>query len=303
MSNRRTLVTGAGGFIGTHLCQRLVADGVDTLAMDSVHPPRHGTPVIGSVLIPEDLDKCGGHGPKGGVFDIVYHLAAFVGPQRVDTHPWITLLENGTGTQQVLSHFWNTDVLLTSSSEVYGHQEECHEDDSIIIHNPTHPRQAYSISKLAAEQLTLARFGIVARLFNVTGPGQSQDYVLPRFVQQALRGQPITVYGNGLQTRSFIHVRDVVEAFLVLERSRPHTLGQVYNIGKPSTITIIELAEMVRQYVASVDIEMVDTPGWDSGIQRRRPNIDKMKPLGWQPKISLKETILQVAKYEESKLC
>lgn len=240
--------------------------------------------------------------------DFVYHLAAVVGVELVVRQPVHTLRNNVGGTENVLEAAARVGagVLLTSTSEVYGKSERARfsEDDDLLIGPPTFPRWGYACSKLLAEFLALAygrERGIpvfIVRLFNTVGPRQTGRYgmVLPRFVEQAVRGEPITVYGDGQQTRCFCHVRDTVRALVSLPEHR-EAQGQVFNVGGTEEIRIVELARMVREAAGGrselrfLPYELAYTKGFED-MRRRAPDIAKIrKAIGWSPTIPLREIV------------
>jgi UDP-glucose 4-epimerase len=244
----KALVTGGAGFIGSHLSERLLDAGTEVWALDDLstgsernvahlaeRPEFHL--VVDSVLSPsvvsELVHRC----------DVVYHLAAVVGVRLIVERPGHTLLTNVQGTESVLEYSsrFGKRVLVASSSEVYGdHPEEASlDEDARRIYGPTTARRwAYADTKAIDEFLALARFDeeglqcVIARLFNTVGPRQSGQYgmVIPRFVEAALAGRPLEVYGDGTQTRCFCHVSDVVRALHALA-DEASTAGQIYNVG------------------------------------------------------------------------
>ena len=244
---RKVLVTGGAGFIGSHLCEALLLDGEEVFVIDDLstgsynnirplkrNPAFHIT--IGSILDEALL------APLVEKADLVFHLAAVVGVQKIIEAPVDTIEINILGSHNVLSVSakFNKPVLLASTSEVYGKNTRCpfREDDDAIYGPTTKRRWSYACSKAIDEFLALAYADekglpvVIARLSNTTGPRQTGRYgmVLPRFIQQALKGDPITVYGTGLQTRCFAEVSDVMAAMLGL-MEEPTAVRQVFNIG------------------------------------------------------------------------
>src|SRR5512134_3863452 len=263
----RVLITGGAGFVGSHLSEALlergdevfVLDDLSTGSMDNIvhlkhHPKFHYTidSVTNEPLLAELLDRC----------DVVVHLAAAVGVKLIVESPVHTIETNVHGTEVVLKHANKKKklVLIASTSEVYGKSTHVPftEDADLVLGPTSKHRWAYACSKLIDEFLALAYWKerklpvIVVRLFNTVGPRQTGQYgmVLPTFVRQALAGQPLTVFGDGTQSRSFTYVGDVVRAIIALI-DEPRAVGQVFNIGNGNEITIVELAERIRSLSGS----------------------------------------------------
>jgi UDP-glucose 4-epimerase len=305
----RVLVTGGAGFIGSHLCEALVERGDEVYVIDDLSTGRL-----------ENVAQLDGHRAfhftSGTILnyplleslvrkvDRIFHLAAVVGVQKIIEVPIDTIEINVLGAHNVLTlaarH--NKPCLLASSSEVYGksNKHPFTEDDDAVYGPTTKSRWGYACSKAIDEFLALAYFRskklpiTIARLFNTTGPRQTGRYgmVLPRFVEQALRGEPITVFGSGQQSRCFADVSDVVTA-LILLTGIPEAAGQVFNIGNPEEITIGELAGLVKEITESaspirlIPYDEAYQPGFED-MQRRVPNIEKLHRLtGFSPKIKL----------------
>ena len=303
----RALVTGGAGFIGSHLSELLLDTGAEVYALDDLstgseanifhlneRPEFHL--VVDSVLSPsvvsELVHRC----------DVVYHLAAVVGVQLIVERPGHTLLTNVQGTENVLEYAtrFRKRVLIASSSEVYGdHPEEASlEEDARRIYGPTTARRwAYADTKAIDEFLALARHAeeglssVIARLFNTVGPRQSSQYgnVIPRFVEAALAGRPLEVYGDGSQTRCFCHVADTVRALAAL-LNEPAADGQVFNVGSTDRIRIVDLAERVLARTGSsseilfVPYEDVFARGAEEEMFHRAPSIERIRrAVGWQP--------------------
>ncbi|MEJ5365530.1 MAG: GDP-mannose 4,6-dehydratase [Desulfosoma sp.] len=318
--SRKVLITGVAGFIGSHLADRLLSDGVDVVGIDNLstgslqnisHLAAHGAfrLVVDTILNERLMDELVGR------CDEVYHLAAAVGVKLIMNRPVETLETNVRGTEVVLrcANRHKKKVLITSTSEVYGKAMDdnggapLREDGDSLIGPTSRRRWAYACSKALDEFLALAYHEekklpvIVVRLFNTVGPRQTGQYgmVVPNFVQKALLNKPIIVYGDGSQSRSFTHVSDVVEA-LVRLMAEPRAVGQVVNVGNPQEITIRELAELVREMTGSrseieyIPYERAYGPGFED-MRRRCPDITKLKELtGYTPRVDLRGIIESV---------
>lgn len=303
------LITGGAGFVGSHLAERLLDDGHDVLALDDLSTGQManidhliGRPGfsyrIGSVtdapLVGELVDRC----------DVTVHLAAAVGVQLIVERPVHTIETNVHGTEVVLGAVARKGktVLIASTSEVYGKGVKLpfNEDDDLTLGPTKNSRWAYACSKALDEWLALAYARergvpvIVVRLFNTVGPRQTGRYgmVLPRFAGQALRGEPLTVFGSGEQSRCFAHVGDVVEALMRLIHT-PAAVGEVFNIGSAREVTIRNLAVMVREAagsdspIVSVPYEEAYAEGFED-MQRRVPDVRKLeRTIGFKPMTSL----------------
>ena len=313
------LITGGAGFIGSHLAEALLARGDSVTVIDDLSTGRlenilalKSNPrfrfaietITNETVMDRLVSEC----------DVIVHLAAAVGVKLIVTDPVRTIETNVMGTEEVLrvALRYRRHVLLASTSEVYGKNEKvpfAEEDDS-VFGSTTRSRWAYATSKALDEFLGLAYHRslglpvLVARFFNTVGPRQRSRYgmVIPRFVRQALGGEPITVYGDGKQTRCFCNVRDVVSAVLGLVDS-PQVIGQVYNIGSQEEISIRDLAERVRGLAGSksgivyVPYDQAYAEGFED-MQRRVPDIAKIRAAtGWVPRIPLDETIREVISY------
>jgi UDP-glucose 4-epimerase len=315
----RALITGGAGFIGSHLAEKLLADGqevyiIDDLSTGSIYniqhlkenPHFHYTidTVMHEPVLAELVDSC----------DVVYHLAAAVGVRLIVESPIRTIETNIKGTELVFK--WaakkKKKVLMASTSEVYGKSERIPftESDDLLLGPSFKGRWSYACSKLLDEFLGLAYWRemslpvVVARLFNTVGPRQTGQYgmVIPRFVKQALANAPITVYDDGQMVRSFSYVGDVVEALETLMH-HPESNGQIYNIGNPAPITIEKLAQRVIELTDSTShIEFIPysaayTEGFED-IRERVPNISKLNELiGYTPKVDLDGILVRVIDY------
>jgi len=313
---KKVFVTGGAGFIGSHLCEALLSEGHSVSAIDDLSTGRLQNVAhlqsncrfhleIGSILDLRLLDA------MVRSADVVFHLAASVGVQRIIELPVDTIETNVLGSHNVLTLAarYSKLCLLASTSEVYGKSNKYPftEEDDVVYGPTTKNRWSYACSKAIDEFLALAYYQekslpvIIARLFNTTGPRQTGRYgmVLPRFVDQALRGEPITVFGDGTQSRCFADVRDVVRALLLLVE-QPTAVGQVFNIGNPEEISILELARLVRglshsdSTIQLIPYDEAYQPGFED-MQRRVPCLRKLSHLtGFEPKISLRELVSSV---------
>ena len=313
------LITGGAGFVGSHLAERLLDDGHEVLVIDNLstgsidnisHLKNHPrfSYVVDSVtnepLLAELIDRS----------DVVFHLAAAVGVKLIVEQPVHTLETNVHGTEVVLKHANKKKkiVFIASTSEVYGKSTDVpfREEADLVLGPTAKHRWAYACSKLIDEFLALAYWKekklpvVIVRLFNTVGPRQTGQYgmVLPTFVRQALAGQPITVFGDGTQSRSFTYVGDVVGALATLAQE-PRAIGDVFNIGSTSEVTIDELAERVKKMTKS-ESPIVHIPydvAYEAGFEdmpRRVPDISKIQSLtGFAPKMSLDEIIQSVIEY------
>jgi UDP-glucose 4-epimerase len=313
----RILVTGGAGFIGSHLCERLVKEGHIVTAIDnfstgrasnlfSLNSSNNFTVVEGSILDTTILD------PLIAKSDYVFHLAAAVGVFNIVKNPLASLLTNIRGTENVLesSHSNNVSVFITSSSEVYGKNisNSLKESDDRILGSPVTLRWSYSEAKAIDESLAYAYYvekGLetrIVRFFNTVGPRQLGAYgmVVPRFVKAALADEPITVYGTGDQTRCFAHVYDVVDAVLALAFNEK-SIGKVVNIGNDFEISINDLAKKIIDHTNSKS-QIVYVPyseaygdGFED-MERRVPNIDLITQLvGWKPQRDLSRIIEDIS--------
>ncbi len=315
----RYLITGGAGFIGSHLAEELLRRGhevlvVDDLSTGSINNIRH--------LKTHDrfhyvIDTCANQQLMAELVDgadIVYHLAAAVGVKLIVESPVRTIETNIQLTEIVLNlcNKKKRPVFVASTSEVYGKSNDLpfREDGDLVMGATTKGRWSYACSKAIDEFLAIAYFKekklptVVARLFNTVGPRQTGQYgmVVPNFVKQALQGKPITVYGDGKQSRCFTHVADVVRALIALMEHEP-AYGQVYNIGNNNEITIGDLAKQVREMCASKS-EIVLIPyekAYEQGFEdmpRRVPDLSKINgAIGWKPSIALPQILGDVIEY------
>lgn len=311
----RVLVTGGAGFLGSHLADRLAAEGADVVAYDdlSTGDARHldAERTAGSVtLLRGDVRDRALLASTVARSDLVFHLAAAVGVRRVAEDPVGTWSRNVDGTASVLEACAanGTRVLVASTSEVYGPRARgLLREDAPVTVEPTGRRDVYAVSKMAGEALALALHRTcllpvtVVRLFNVVGPRQSDRYgmVLPRFVRAALEGTPLTVHGDGRQTRAFLHVADAVEALRALVATSASE-GLVVNVGSGEEIAILDLARRVVEAAGSsspvrhVPFEDVYGEGFvDPSC--RRPDVSRLEALtGLVPRRPLADAVADV---------
>jgi UDP-glucose 4-epimerase len=319
----RALITGGAGFIGSHLSEALLDQGHHVLILDNLSTGsidniahlkgRRGfeyfiDSVDNEPLLAELIDRS----------DVVFHFAAAVGVKLIVEQPVRTIETNVYGTEVVLKHANKKKklVVIASTSEVYGKSNDVpYREDSDLVLGPTPKhRWAYACSKAIDEFLALAYWKerklpiIIVRFFNTVGPRQTGRYgmVIPNFVRQALAGEPITVFGDGKQSRAFTHVTDVVGALIRLV-SEPKAIGQVINIGTTEEITIRELAERVRALSGSHSpIKLVPyDEAYESGFEdmpRRLPDLTKVQGLiGYAPAHTLDDILAQVIEYFREK--
>ena len=315
----KVLITGGAGFIGSHLSEALVQQGHQVVALDNLSTGRmenlsglKGNSdfqlVIGSILderlVDKYLERC----------DMVFHLAAAVGVQLIVNHPLESLTTNIRGSEIVLemAHRYHRKVLITSTSEIYGKNAKgpLKEDEDRILGSPLKSRWSYSTSKAVDEILAYTYWKekglptIIVRLFNTVGPRQIGHYgmVIPRFVQQALQGEPLTVYGNGQQSRCFLHVRDAVQGISDLMQ-RSETVGEVFNLGSQEEISIQDLAQRVIALTGSNSkLEFIPyDKAYEEGFEdmaRRVPDISKANRfIGFSPTMQLDDILKSVIEH------
>jgi len=315
----RVLITGGAGFVGSHLAEALLARGDEVFVLDNLstgsidnvlhlksHPGFHYTidTVTNEPVLAELVDRA----------DIVVHLAAAVGVKLIVEQPVHTIETNVHGTEVVLrvANKKKKLVLIASTSEVYGKSADVpfHEDADLVLGPTSKHRWAYACSKMIDEFLALAYWKerklpvIVVRLFNTVGPRQTGQYgmVIPNFVRQALAGQPITVFGDGTQSRSFTYVGDVVRAMVALI-DEPRAVGQVFNIGNGVEITIAELAARIKTMTGSASpiVLIPYDQAYEAGFEdmpRRVPDISRIRALvGYEPAVQLDETLHRVIEH------
>jgi len=314
----RIFLTGGAGFIGSHLCERLISEGHTVTVIDDFSTGQaknlallegnEGFRLIkGSILDTQLLNSLISDS------DYIFHLAAAVGVFNIMNNPLASLLTNIRGTENVLEAAAqrNIPVFVTSSSEVYGKNisDSLRESDDRILGSPVTLRWSYSEAKAIDESLAYAYFvekkleTRIVRFFNTVGPRQLGAYgmVVPRFVRAALNNEPITIYGTGEQTRCFGHVYDAVEAVIEIAFS-PNTIGKVINIGNDFEISINDLAKKIisetgsKSSVVHIPYEEAYGDGFED-MERRVPNIELINQLvGWKPQRDLSTMISDIAK-------
>lgn len=338
----RVLITGGSGFIGSHLTEALLKHGCQVTIIDDLSTGRFenishlvGHPrfrfVIDSIMNEGVMDRLARE------CQVIFHLAAMVGVELIVKNPLRVIETNILGTHEVLrlANRYHKKILIASTSEVYGKSTQIpfREDDDRVLGPTTKCRWSYATSKAVDEFLGLAynrQLGlpvVIFRLFNTIGPRQSGQYgmVAPRFVQQALKGEPLTIYGDGQQSRCFCDVLDAVRALIGLMES-PQAVGQVFNVGSTDEVTILELAQKVltavnrvnrvdsdaksklddqsqiQSQIRFVPYEQAYEPGFED-MRRRVPDITKVKAtIGWEPRITLEETIFRIIEGFSTKL-
>lgn len=323
----KALITGGAGFIGSHLVDHLIERGARVTVVDDLSTGRvenlaaalggpHGAAleVVRGTVTDEALMR-----RLTADVDVVFHLAAAVGVFTIQQRTLDSLRTNLHGTEVVLeaARVSGSRVLMASTSEVYGKNTTIglREDDDRIIGSPLKSRWSYAEAKAVDETLThqyathLGVEAVIVRLFNTAGPRQTGRYgmVLPRFVRQALAGEPLTVYGTGEQTRCFTHVADVVPALVTLVDT-PAAYGDVFNIGNPQQVSINELAARViartgsGSAVVHIDYEDAYGAGYED-MQRRVPNCDRIRQrIGYRPERDLDDILDAVIAYESAQL-
>ena len=312
----KALITGGAGFIGSHLAEELLKKGrtvyvLDNLSTGNISNIAHlikrkkftftKGDILNRALTRKLVDRV----------DEVYHLAAAVGVKFIIDNPLKSIQINVDGTKNILESASSDKkrVVIASTSEIYGKAQKSpyHENDDRLLGTTTISRWSYSCTKALDEFLGLAFYRekglpvIIVRLFNTCGPRQTGAYgmVIPRFISQALSNKPITVYGNGMQTRSFTHVKDVVEGITGLSR-HPGAIGEVFNIGRRSPITIQGLARKIKRITKSssriiyIPYNKAYAKNFED-MQNRTPDTTKIRKLtGWKPAYSLDEVLKEI---------
>jgi len=316
------LLTGGAGFIGSHLAEALLKRGEEVCIVDDLSTGgieniqqlkgQKGfkyvlDTVMNKSIMTELVDEA----------DVVFHLAAAVGVRLIVESPVRTIETNIKGTEIILelAAKKKKTVVIFSTSEVYGKYNgtKFSETGDLILGPTFKGRWSYAASKIIDEFLALAYFKekklpvIIVRLFNTVGPRQTGRYgmVVPRFVQQALTGQPLTVYGDGEQTRTFTHVKDAIMAILKLV-DHPGAIGEIFNIGGKEEISIENLAHLVNEVLQSpssivhIPYEKAYEEGFDD-MRKRVPDIGKIETLiGYEPKCNLRDIVRDVAEYQKN---
>ena len=312
----KVLITGGAGFIGSHLADRLLAHGDSVVILDDLSTGRlsnidHliGRPdvefVLGSILNSDLVDSVVSR------VDVVYHLAAAVGVELIVEKPLQSLMTNIRGSEIVFekAHKHGARILVTSTSEIYGKNtsDRLSEEDDRILGSPLKSRWSYSEAKAIDEILAYTYWRekgletVIVRLFNTVGPRQTGSYgmVIPRFVSQALRNEPVTVYGTGEQTRCFCFVGDVVKGMVDL-CNQPRAFGRVFNLGGSEEVSMKSLAEKIISAAGSssrlefIPYDVAYEEGFED-MQRRVPDTSRAHELvGFEPSVGLDEIIRQV---------
>jgi dTDP-glucose 4,6-dehydratase len=303
----RHLISGAAGFIGSHLCDRLIKDGHSVVGLDNLITGSKQNIAHLHAETRFSFIACDVTGPFGvdESFDQVWHLASLASPKEYLAHPIETLESGSTGTRNMLdiARRHGSQFLLASTSECYGDPLEHPQAETYWGNvNPVGTRSCYDESKRYAEALTMAyyrTFGVrtnIARIFNTYGPRMAlkDGRVVPAFLDQALHGEPLTIFGDGTQTRSFCHVADLMEGLVRLSASDER---YPVNLGNPAELTILEFAECIRRLMGS-NLEIVFEPLPEDDPRKRRPDITKAKRLlGWEPKVALEDGLRETVEY------
>lgn len=322
-NTRRVLITGGAGFVGSHLAERLVRDGAQVRILDNLTTGR--TENLSALEREPNLEVVAGDITDFGLVDrlvaesdMVFHLAAAVGVKLILADAIGSFRTNVIGTENIFesSHRHNVKVLIASTSEVYGKVVKLpqREDDDVLIGSTAVSRWSYAAQKMLDEFIGLAyhRQGlpvIIFRLFNTVGPRQTGRYgmVVPRFVDAALHGRQIEVYGDGKQSRCFLHVHDAVEALVRLSEN-DRAVGQVFNVGSTESVTIRELAKRVvaatrgdtsasamKAAVRYVPYDVAYPTGGYEDIRARVPDTGKLHSITrWRPKWTLEATLADI---------
>ena len=318
----RFLITGGAGFIGSHLAEYLLDSGHQVAILDNLSTGRFENIAhlverpgfsfaIASITDTPVLDRLASES------DVIVHLAAAVGVKLVVEKPVQTIETNIMGAEAVLKAAarYRSKVLIASTSEVYGKglRVPFREDDDVVLGPTSRNRWAYAASKMVDEFLALAYHQkydlpvVIARLFNTVGPRQTGRYgmVIPRFVGQALANEPITVYGDGSQSRCFCDVSDTVRALTALMEN-DDAVGKIFNVGSTAEITILDLARRIKNLLDSnspiefIPYEKAYAPGFED-MQRRVPDTTRITQLtGWRPRLGLDDILMRVADWQRS---
>jgi len=317
------LITGGAGFIGSHLSEKLIEEGhrvvaIDNLSTGSYENIEHLVKNKKFTFVFDTIENTTVLDRIVSEVDLIYHLAAAVGVDLIVKDPVNVIRSNVLGTEIVLqtAKRYRRKTIIASTSEIYGKSENTpfKEDDDSILGPTIKNRWSYACSKLIDEFSALAYFHefhlpiIIVRFFNTVGPRQTGRYgmVIPRMIGQALKNQPITVYGTGQQRRCFCHVTDVIKALVKLS-NEDAAIGNIFNVGSTEEISIIDLAEKIKTLTQSnsqivyISYDKAYEQGFED-IKRRVPSIDKINQLiGFEPKITLEETIKDIIEFEKRK--
>ena len=320
---KKILLTGGAGFVGSYLAEALLAKGyqvtvIDDLSTGALENLKSMIDLPKFEFIEDSVLNAKLMSELVGKTDEIYHLAAAVGVKLIVDQPVQTIKTNIRATEIILEFAaaQNKPILITSTSEVYGKlaREKFNEEDDLVLGPTSRARWAYAASKIIDEFLGLAYFQEkgtpvkVVRLFNVIGPRQKGRYgmVVPRFVQQAINGEPITVYGDGTQRRSFTWVGDVIPALIALMENEKAN-GQIVNIGHTKDISILELAQLTKDMTNSdseiklISFEEAYSANFED-MRRRMPDISKInKLIGYNPQIELTEMMQKIIDHNKEK--
>ncbi|MDR3391225.1 MAG: GDP-mannose 4,6-dehydratase [Sulfuriferula sp.] len=318
------LITGGAGFIGSHLAEYHLARNDQVHVVDNLNTGSYDNikPLLDNVAFrfdEADIVTWSGLDKAVGWADRIYHMAAVVGVKKVLADPVSVMATNIAGCERVMRAMhqgrWNPQLIVASSSEVYGFNDNpgFDENDAVVFHSGSRLRWCYAVTKLADESFGYAyaqKYGlniVIARLFNTIGPRQIGRYgmVVPSFVKQAVNGHPVTVYGDGTQTRSFCDVRDTVRA-LDLLAATPAAKGEIVNVGNDQEIAIKDLARLVADRAKSASPIQFISYGEAYGVEfedvsHRRPILTKLRALtGFEPKWTLVDSIDDLISRERS---
>ena len=303
----KIIVTGGAGFIGSNLCARLLDEGHSVLCVDNLLTgstqnilPLRSHPRF--TFLQHDITQ-----PFTCEAEAIFHLASPASPVGYLDHPIETILVNSQGTHQMLEMARKQQAmfLVSSTSEVYGdplvHPQN---EDYWGNVNPIGPRACYDESKRLSETFTMEYYrqfqvnARIVRIFNTYGPNSqiNDGRMIPNFITQALKNEPLTIYGDGSKTRSICYVSDLVEGLLAA-MFKPNTAGEVFNLGNTTELTVLEFAQLIIQF-CNASSQILFEPCRIDDPERRRPNITKAKQiLGWQPKVSMEEGLQHTIKW------
>jgi len=312
----RVLITGGAGFIGSHLAEAHLAQGdevivIDDLSTGSVENLEHCRDQPGFQLHLDTVMNAGLMAELVDLSDRIYHLAAAVGVRLIVESPVRTIETNIRGTEEVLRHAARKRkrILIASTSEVYGKTDRVpfRETDDLVLGATAKGRWSYACSKAIDEFLAIAYWKekrvptVIVRLFNTVGPRQTGQYgmVIPNLIDQGLDGRPITVFGDGAQSRCFTHVADVIQAMMQLIE-HPKACGEVYNLGSTEEVTILELARKIQvltggqSQIVTIPYEVAYEEGFED-MRRRVPDISRIHELiGYAPRHTLQQILIDV---------